>query len=228
MSSKKGLVYYIAVLVIVILVFNMIAFVIPFRKTSTYWIGYGFTMAAIILAFATSFYAFQGNRKSRFYGFPLIMLAWMFLATQLLLGLVFMTVSMLPFPVPLIVSVVLLAAYLIGLFATDISKDYVENFDKEIKQQTFFMKSLLLDMEEISSNVSDAVLAEEIKKLIEDIHYCDPVSAEQLSVIENQIQETVRDLKTSIEDGKKEQALNLTGKIQSLLVQRNQKCKLLK
>jgi len=41
-------------LAIVLVLFNIVAFVIPFNHTATFWIGYGFTMLAIAITFIGS------------------------------------------------------------------------------------------------------------------------------------------------------------------------------
>ena len=79
MKEKKGLMYFITA-IIIFLAINITAFVIPFNRTATYWIGYGFTMVAILVSFPVSFYAFRGDLKSKFYGFTLVYLAWGYLA----------------------------------------------------------------------------------------------------------------------------------------------------
>ena len=59
MKSNKQLVSFIIVSVLILGAFNVIAFVVPFNRTPTYWIGYAVTMLAIVVAFASSFYAFR-------------------------------------------------------------------------------------------------------------------------------------------------------------------------
>lgn len=228
MKERKGLVYFFATLVGVTAVFNIIAFTIPFNRTASFWIAYGFTMSAIVVSFATSFYAFRGDLKSKFYGFSLIYLAWIYLIVQTIIGLMFMIISGTPYQIPLIICILLLAFYLAGMMATDMTKGYVENVDKRVKENTFFIKSLQLDMAEMSSAITDSSLENELKELIDDIKYSDPVSADQLKDTESSISEKVSVLKELVTDGNIDDALGMIKDIRKLIALRNQKCKLLK
>ena len=227
MKEKKGLMYFITT-IIIFLAINITAFVIPFNRTATYWIGYGFTMVAILVSFAVSFYAFRGDLKSKFYGFPLVYLAWGYLALQTILGLLFMALSMLPYQVSLIISVLLLGAYLIGMMATDITQEYAESVEKKVKEKTFFVKYLQLDIAEILSGVTNEGVASAIRELADDIKYSDPMSAEQLSDIEARISEKMSVLRDSVNEDNNEEAISQALSIRKLIAQRNQRCKLLK
>lgn len=228
MKDKKGLLYFITTLAVVMVVFNIVAFTIPFNRTSSYWIGYGFTIGAIVISFAVSFYAFRGDLRSKLYGFPLIYLAWGYLCGQTLIGLIFMAISMIPYQVPLIISILLLGAYLIGMMATDMTKEYVENVEKKVKEKTFFIKSLQLDISEIVSTVTDNSLAGAIKDLSDDVKYSDPMSADQLADIESKISDKIFELRELVSSGKNEDAIAIVAEIRKLIGLRNQKCKLLK
>ena len=228
MKEKKGLLYFITALIVVMVVFNIIAFTIPFNRTSSFWIGYGFTIGAIIVSFAVSFYAFKGSLRSKLYGFPLIYLAWGYLCAQTLLGMICMAISMMPYQIPLILSILLLGAYLIGMMATDMTKEYVENVEKKVKEKTFFVRSLQLDISEIESSVTDNALATAIKDLSDDVKYSDPMSADQLDDIESQISDKVVELRELASSEKNEDAIAIVAETRKLIGLRNQKCKLLK
>ena len=228
MNSKKELGRFIATLLIVLVVFNVLAFVIQFNWTSTFWVAYGFTLGAIVLSFATSFYAFRGDLKSKFYGFPLINLAWMFLITNIILGLLFMGLSMCPVQVPVVLFVILYAVYGIGLIATDATKEYVETVEQEIKEKTLFIKTLQMDMIEILSQVNDNTVKDALNKLSDDIRFSDHMSSERLEDIEADIEYEMLELKKAVDEENNDDIIVLAEKLRKLLKQRNQKCKLLK
>ena len=155
MKKNKQLFSYIIVSVIILGVFNVIAFVVPFNHTATYWVGYAATMLAIVIAFASSFYAFRGDRRSKFYGFPLISIAWAYLITQTIIGIVLMAASMIPMYIAVIVCVLVFAGFIIGMIAADNARDVIENVDAKVKQKTFFIKSLQLDIKDMLNGVND-------------------------------------------------------------------------
>ena len=226
--KTKGQLSYLAVELILLFVFNVIAFMIPFNRTSAFWTAYVFTMGAIVISFAFSFYAFSGNKKSRFYGFSLIIISWTYLLIQAILGLLFMSLSMVPYEVPFIACVILLAAYLIGMIAADTSKDYVQDVDKKIKESTFFLKSLQIDMQEIITSVNDPELSDALVDLADEIKYSDPVSLGQLANIETRIENNVIELKSLVDSGNYKDAIRKAKNTRQLVVQRNEKMKLLK
>ena len=63
--KKKGIVY--AVLGIVFVLFNVIAFAVPTEKTATFWIAYGFTAIAFLLQIGIWQFAFKEEVLNDFY-----------------------------------------------------------------------------------------------------------------------------------------------------------------
>lgn len=228
MKNNKQLFSYIIVSVLILGVFNVIAFAVPFNRTATYWVGYAATMLAIVVAFASSFYAFRGDRRSKFYGFPLISLAWAYLITQTIIGIVLMAASMIPMFIALIVCVLVFAGFMIGMIAADSARDVIEEIDTKVKQKTFFIKSLQLDMKDLKDGVSDPELLKALNDLSDEITYSDPVSMEQLSSVENRIEDGMMDLKSLVESGDTKSAAAKAGELKRLVIQRNDKLKLLK
>ena len=228
MKQNKQLILYIIVSILILGVFNVIAFAIPFNRTATFWIGYAATMLAIIVAFALSFYAFRGDRKSKFYGFPLISLAWAYLITQTIIGIIFMAASILPSFVAIIVCVLVFAGFVIGMIAADSTRDVIEGIDAKVKQKTFFIKSFQLDLKDIMSGVNNPELSRALNNLYNEITYSDPVSLEQVSSVESRIENGMMDLKSFIDSGDTKAAVAKAGEIKRLVVQRNDKLKLLK
>ena len=229
MKKNKGWISYCLILLIVLVVVQIIAFVIPFQRTACFWIGYGFTMAAVMITFGASFYAFRGGSlHSKFYGISLIYLSWLYIIAQSICGLIFMTASMIPYQVALVVCVLLTASYLIGLIATDAGKDYIEGIDQQVREKTFFIRSLQMDMQEIMSSISEPDLKKAAGELADEIRYSDPVSMAQLSSVEEKIADGLEDLKRLAECDDTQTVLAKIEDIHRLLSQRNSKMKLLK
>lgn len=70
---KKDTIRTIVVAVVTLVIYNLIAFAIPFAYTAAFWISYCFTLAAFLVVAASIYIAFIKNpdAKSRFYGFPI-------------------------------------------------------------------------------------------------------------------------------------------------------------
>ena len=227
-TKNKGL--YIAIVAIILGIFNVLAWTIPFPRGGNYWVGYGFAMAAIFLTAGVILYTFdKEDLKSKFYRVPLIMVAWRYLIMQLIvsavqLGLDF---TFLPFQIGLILNSILLGGCLIGLFTAEMGKNEIERIDEKVKEKVFYIKSLQVDVEGLVSKVSDGA-RKSIKDLAETIKYSDPMSSPQLSGIENKIEAKVTELTESVNSDDKEKIAVLCNELQQLFAERNRKCKLLK
>lgn len=228
MTFTKSKNMFFAAVFIIMAVFNVVAFMIPFNRGSGFWTGYGFSMLALLLSAGIYLYAFDNkDLKSKFYGMPLILVVWYYLVIQLIAGLLEMTLDFIPIPFQfgIVVNTVLLGACLLGLIAIDATKDEIEHIDKKIKEKIIFIKSLQVDVESLINKASDESVKKALKNLAETIRYSDPMSNPQLSAIENKINIKVSEL---AEAANSETSKALCDELQQLFADRNRKCKLLK
>ncbi|HZK34134.1 MAG TPA: hypothetical protein VFD33_02335 [Bacillota bacterium] len=210
-----------------LVVYNVVAFVIPFDRHGGFWTGYSFSMLAILITAAGAFYALgQEGMKSKFYGLPLVSVVWIYLTTQLVAGFIQMSIPEIPFRYGIVVNVLLLGACLIGLITVNISKEEIERLDDKVKEKVFYIKSLLADVEGLEARASDESNKKDLKELVETIRYSDPMSSPQLASIENEIEVKVTALVDSGADVGVTRAI--CNELQQLFAQRNRKCRLLK
>ena len=225
LTKNKGL--SIAAVFTIIAVYNVIAFVLPFIRSSGFWIGYSFSMLAMLLTAVVSLYALgREGLKSKVYGIPLVSVIWLYLIIQLIAGLIEMAVPLIPYQYGLVVNVVLLGGCLIGLIAVNIGKEEIERIDEKVKEKVFFIKSLHGDVDGLIARTTDESLKKAIKELSDTIRYCDPMSNLQLAAIENRIEVKVASLADSISST--DTAKAICNELQQLFAERNRKCKLLK
>ena len=93
---KKNAIRWWIVLGVVLVVYHVLVFALPFPKTSVFVVSYLFSLAAIlaqIYVIRTAFYQGEGV-KSKFYGFPIAKLGVVYLVLQLILGFVFMALGL--------------------------------------------------------------------------------------------------------------------------------------
>ena len=230
MKFTKNKTMSIAVVFIILAVFNAVVFVIPFNRGGGFWTGYGFSMLALLLSAGISFYVFgREDLRSKFYGIPLISVMWRYLVIQLIIGLIQMGLDFIPVPFQygFVVNVIFLGACLIGLITVEASKEEIERIDEKIKEKVFYIKSLQLDAEGMVDKVSDDV-KKVMKDLYETIKYSDPMSSPQLATIENKIEVKVSGLTEVIEKNEWDNVKVLCNELQQLFAERNRKCKILK
>ena len=92
---KKDTMRGIAGLGVLLILYILIAFLIPFAKTATYWVSFVFTLIAFCVVAASIYIAFVKNpdAKSRFYGFPIARIGIIYGIAQLVAGLLLMALG---------------------------------------------------------------------------------------------------------------------------------------
>ena len=231
MKITKNKRMFFAAVFIIIAVYNVIVFVIPFIKGGGFWTGYGFSMLALLLTAAIAFYAFsREGLKSKVYGVPLISVVWSYFIIQLIIGLVEMVLDFIPIPFQygIAVNTILLGACLLGLITVEAAKDEIERIDGKVKEKVFYIKSLQADVEGLVGKTPDDSLKKILKDLVETIRYSDPMSSPQLATIENKIEARTTVLTEAVEKLDGDAIKSLCNELQQLFAERNRKCKILK
>jgi hypothetical protein len=228
--TKNKKMYFIAVLILLV-IFNVVVFVIPFHRGSGFWTGYGFSMLAILITAAVNFYAFdKEGLQSKFYGIPLITVVWRYLVVQIILGIAEMILDFIPVPFQfgIAANTILLGVCLLGLITVEAAKDEIARIDEKIKEKVFYIKSLQADVESLVGRAQDDSLKKMLKDLVETIRYSDPMSNPQLAAIENKIEAKAAILAETVDNADGNSIKTLCNEMQQLFAERNRKCKLLK
>lgn len=226
-SKNKGL--SLVIVFIILAVYNIIAFVLPFNRGGMFWTGYVFSMAAILLTAGVVFYAFgRDGLRSKFYGCTLLSLVWCYLIAQLIIGMLEMVLAHIPFQYGIVLNAILFGACTIGLIATDIAKAEIERIDIKVKGKVFYVKSLQTDIENLVGKAPDEVTQKMLKNISEVIRYSDPMSSPQLAAIENKIASKIADLTNAIATSDSSIIKSSCDELQQLIAERNTKCKTMK
>ncbi len=226
-SKSKGL-SLITVLIILAL-YNVIAFVLPVVRGGMFWTAYSFTMVAIIMASGVGFYALgREGLKSKFYGWPLLSVAWRYLIVQVIVGFLEMVLAFIPFQFGVVINSILLGACLLGLVAIEIGTEEIERIDEKVKDKVVYIKSLQADVDSIIDRTSDESAKKALTDLAEAIRYSDPMSSPQLAAIENKMAAKVSALSEQLEQSDSSTINAMCNEVQQLINERNRKCKILK
>ena len=222
---KKRLLRGSVCLGVVLALYLLVAFLIPFAKTAVFWLSFGFTLAAFGVTAFSLYIAFlkKPDAKSRFYGFPIAKIGVIYGGAQLLLGLVFMALGKwLPVWVAALVYAIALGAAVIGLVSADAVAEEIHTQDEQLKKNVTFMRTLQSKVNQMAAQCS----LPEIKQFSEEVRYSDPVSSDALADIERDLSAAVDDLQAAIVDGDNAAASQLVKKADNLLKERNRLCKL--
>ena len=222
---KKDIIRWIIGLGVLLVLYILIAFLIPFVHTATFWVSFVFTLIAFAVVAASIYIAFIKNpdAKSRFYGFPIAKIGVLYGAVQLLAGIVFMALAaIVPAWVAVLVYAIALGAAVIGLISAETVVEEIHLQDAKLKKDVTQMRSLQSKVNQMATQSEDAA----IKALAEEFRYSDPVSSDAIADAETDLAAAVDELQTAYVDGDSEAVVKLCRKASALLAERNRLCKL--
>ena len=222
---KKDTMRGIVGLGVLLILYILIAFLIPFAKTATYWVSFVFTLIAFCVVAASIYIAFVKNpdAKSKFYGFPIAKLGVIYGVVQLIAGLIFMALGVwIPVWVAVLIYAIALGVAAIGLISADAVREEIQRQDVKLKKDVSFMRNLQSKVCQMATQCD----APELKKFAEDIRYSDPVSSDALGDIEQELAAAVEELQAAVVDGDSESVAQLCRKASAVLSERNRLCKL--
>ena len=232
---KKSFKIYSLIWAICFAVFNVITFVTPneiggvSKFSGSFWVGYIFITIAFVGQLACAFVAFKAeNLKKFFYSIPLLSISYGGLVAMLVVGSVFMAVSVLPEWIAIIVCVIIFAFNAIAIIKATAAADIVSGIDEKIKTKTFFIMSLSVDAQSLMTSAKSDELRAEAKKVYEAIRYSDPMANAALSDLDAQIERQFNAFSDAIKAEDAELAKETADALVEMVERRNQKCKLLK
>lgn len=230
---KKNYKNYIVVWAVLVLMFNLIVFITPNEVAgvskfhSSFWVGYIFITLTFITQLLVTLYSLKGNIEKTFYNVPLISISFVTTIVMLVVGTVCMAVPIIPVWLGVILCAIVLAvAVVIGMQAKA-TADIVGGIDERIKNKTFFMKSLRVDVESLQARAGNSEIANEMKKVWDAVRYSNPVSAEALSGIEAQITIKFADLADAVDKEDVQAVKKASKELQILINDREKKSRLL-
>lgn len=219
-NNSKG---YLILGILFILV-SVIAFAVPTAKTTAFWISYAFT----VLAFATQLIIWKvalgcsESLKSKFLGFPVVHIGIVYLVVQIIAFIVFLSISTLPIWSAVVVCAVVAGVSAVCMIASDVGRSEIERVSVKVREKTFYIKQSQTEVELLAGAETDAATKSELAQLAEKIRYSDPMSDEQIADIEDRIAAKIAELKSSTDK------TGIINELNSLLDERNKKCKLLR
>lgn len=222
---KKDTIRGIIGLGVLLVLYVLIAFLIPFVHTATFWVSFVFTLIAFAVVAASIYISFIQNpdAKSKFYGFPIAKIGVIYGAVQLIAGILFMALAkVVPTWVAVLVYAIALGVAVIGLVSADAVVEEIQKQDAKLKKDVSLMRSLQSKVNQMAAQSENA----EIKALAEEFRYSDPVSNDAVADAEADLTAVVNELQAAFVDGDKDTMAQLCRKASALLAERNRLCKL--
>ena len=222
---KKDTIRWILGLSVLFVLYILVAFLLPFVHTATYWVSFIFTLVAFAVVAASMYIAFVRNpdAKSRFYGFPIAKISASYGIVQLVAGILFMALAkVVPTWVAILVYAIALGVAVIGLISADAVVSEIHAQDVKLKKDVSLMRSLQSKVNQIAAQSENA----DVKALADEFRYSDPVSNEAIADAEADLAAAVDELQSAYVDGDSEAMAKLCRKASALLAERNRLCKL--
>ena len=230
---KKGFKFYLAFWAVLLVLFNVIAFVSVgwegYEKyTAFFWIGYAAVMLAFAVNIICTFVALKAETaKKMFYNLPLVTITYGCLIASFVVGGLCMLLTMLPGYVAAIVCGIVIVVNVVSLFKATAAADLIEKTDEKVAAKTFFMKSLAVDAESLVAKSGTPEIKEACKKVFEAVRYSDPMSNDALTGVESQITLKFNEFSNAVTTSG-DNIGTLADELVVLIGDRNKKCKLLK
>ena len=224
---------YFAVWAILLILFNVVAFVIPGSDSApkydaSFFVGYDFITLAFAGQLVASYFALKAENKTKlFYNIPMIRVSFTGLILTGIIGACCMAIPGVPYWLGIVLCVVVLGFTAIAVIKARAASDIVENVDQKVKAKTFFIKSLTVDAESLLARAATPEAKEACKKVVEAIRFSDPMSNDALAGIESQITLKFNEFSNAMTSGA-ENVSTLADELVVLIGDRNKKCKLLK
>ena len=187
---KKNIARTAATVALLLALLNLIAFMIPFARTASFWLAYIFTSVAILAQLPLMLYAFtpKGSLRGSLYGFPIARLSLIYLLVQAVTGLLCMVLAAwVPFSAALIVQAVVLVLAIIGCMATSAIRDEIHNQDARLQKDVAVMRELRSRAGALAGQAQGEAVQEQLRKLADDFRFSDPVSSEATSPLESDL-----------------------------------------
>lgn len=226
---KNNTIRGIVALVIVLALYLLLAFVIPFERTAVFWISFGFTLAAMAVAGLSVYLAFlrKGDTKSKFYGFPIARIGVIYGIAQLVAGLIFMALgAWIPVWIAVVVFALALGAAALGLVAADAVVEEIHEQDAKLKKEVSVMRALQSRVNQMVGQCDAPDAAAAVKKLAEELRYSDPVSSDVLQAAEQDLAAAIQLLQSAVVEGDSAAVPRLCRSASAILAERNRLCKL--
>lgn len=219
-NSTKGYV----ILGVLFALVSIIAFAVPTAKTATFWIAYAFTTAAFAVQIGIWRTALgkAETLNSKFLGFPVVHIGIVYAVLQVIAFAVFMFVPTLPAWSAIVVCSIIVGVSAVCMISADAGRNEIERVEAKVQKKVFYIRELQADVELLADNESDATVKTALTQLAEKIRFSDPLSNEQIADLENKISIKAAELKTAASK------VEIITELNSLLDERNKKCKILK
>lgn len=215
--------------------FNLVVFIIPeeaaiFDKfDSLFWIAYVLITLAFVGQLGCTYYVFNTDSLQKtFYSIPILTTCHSTLVAMLIVGGICMSFVPLPTWLGVILCFGVLVYNVIAVVKAVAAAQIVSNIDQQIKVQTFYIKMLTANAQNLLARAASPEMQAVARKAYEAIRYSDPMANDALAYVENSISEHFAALSAAVDANDLTAANTQLNLLLIRLDERNAKCRVLK
>lgn len=199
------------------------------RYTVSFYTAIAIAVLGYIFAVVLTFIGFkkQQNADGTFYGIPFLYsgTATYIILTVLSTAALFFNLNPV---IQFIIALIIIALALGRLLQNFAARELVTERGEQIKEQTFFIKSLTIDAQSLANSAKTDEMKTLANNVYETVRYSDPMSNSQLEAIENEIETKFNQFSAAVKSDNVALAKSTADELVTFIKDRNNKCKLLK
>ena len=220
------------ILSIVFVAYNILVFVIPFRRNDVFWIAYAFSIVTILGQAAAYMVAFHkaDNLKRVFLGVPIVKVAFRSFLAQMAVCAALMLISLIisiPPWIAVIPCLLILAFAAVAVIKADWAREVIEQIDAKSLAESKFIHQLRMDLEALIPRISNDALRQKVEKLSQEVRYSDLVSNVGLSELELEMEAKFAALKQAVISGSMD-GDGIADELSFMLTERNNQTRVLR
>lgn len=218
------------VIAIIFALYSLVAFVLIGYRGKQFLTAYLFTLAAYLFLII-SIWVVSGKKndlKDIFLGISVWRISIIYVVAQTMLGLVFMVLSIDGFILSVVLQLILVGVYIALVCTAYAAKNTVSDIEDTVKKKRNYLGILKTELDTLLLQEASAHVKEALVELAEVVRYSDPMSADELQTIEDDILERVSILASGYSVCGEEEKLASINLIKNKVMTRNMKCKMLK
>ena len=228
---NKKMTRIIPVFVLFLIAYHVVVFAFAFEKNAVFWVSYGFSMIAILLQIYIAYLAFNKatTPRSKFYGFPIIHLGMLYFGIQMIVGLIFMTLSSnIQLGIALVSQVIIVVIAITGIITSDSIRETIQEQDNQLDEETKMMKTLYNEMITLICKAKGKEFEKNMQKIADEIRYSDPISSVSTSLLEKEMSNLILEIDNAISQKGSDDVKQLLITFLQMLEERNSVCKISK
>lgn len=227
MQEDRNIIPIVMVCAVVAVVFLLVALLVPFDRTSTFWAAFVFGLMALAVALAANLYVAVGSRslRSAFYRVSISTISIVYLMAAIIVSLIFMAASTLPIWPLILIQAILLALCALGLIGGNSVAGMVEGGEAATQQQTSVIRDLRMHVQALETTPQDPNARAALKKLSDELRYTDPVSTPECASYDQQLLMDMGRLNAAVETENGETTEQLSACMCATIAQRAAVCR---